>query len=159
MGIFGTSASLFSDFSLILEVIIIFVFILGFLYGRKHLSNRHYKLMTLGFLINLFFVVFFMIGSRTIGSHTTFTGPENIRKTLYLPVVIIHGISSTLAFILAGYAVFYGYKHSTMKKKRVFTDKTGYRNHKRIGYATLVFWGLSFLTGVLVYLMLYSLYV
>ncbi|MEE8358353.1 MAG: DUF420 domain-containing protein [Candidatus Hydrothermarchaeales archaeon] len=159
MGVFGTAASFFSDFSLILQVVILAVFIIGFSYALKHLSNRHAKLMTLGFLINLFFVVFFMIGSRTLGVRSGFMGPANIRKTVYLPVVIVHGISSTLAFVLAGYAVYYGYKHTLLKKKRVFRSKPERGMHKKIGYATLVFWSVSFITGVAVYLMLYVLYV
>ncbi|MFQ5888268.1 MAG: DUF420 domain-containing protein, partial [Candidatus Hydrothermarchaeales archaeon] len=155
MGLFGTYASLFSDFSLILEVVILSVFIIGFTYARKHLSNQHYKLMTIGFLINLFFVIFFMIGSRTIGGSSEFMGSEGIRRTVYLPVVIIHGTTSTLAFILAGYAIYYGYKHTTMKRKRVFRSRNDHRMHKKIGYTTLGVWSIAFLTGVLVYLMLY----
>ncbi|MFQ5974849.1 MAG: DUF420 domain-containing protein [Candidatus Hydrothermarchaeales archaeon] len=159
MGLFGTAASIFSDFSLILEVIILSLFIIGFAYARKHLSNRHYKLMTVGFLINLFFVIFFMIGRKTIAGSPEFAGPASIRKTVYLPVVIVHGITSTLAFILAGYAVYYGYKHTIMKRKRVFTNRNDHRMHKKIGYTTLVVWSIAFITGILVYLMLYVLYI
>ena len=159
MSIFGTSASFFSDFSLMLEVIILGVFFIGFFYARRHLSNNHYKVMTFGFLINLFFVLFFMIGKKILGSSPGFLGSESVRKTVYLPTAMIHGILSVLALILAGYTVFYGYRHTKMKKKRVFNKRDKYSMHKKIGYTTLAVWFVAFVTGVLMYLMLYVIYV
>ncbi|MFQ6136826.1 MAG: DUF420 domain-containing protein [Candidatus Hydrothermarchaeales archaeon] len=154
MGFYGTAASAFSDLSLTLEVIVIAVFIIGVTYARRHISNRHYKLMTLGFIFNVLFVSIYMIGSRVIKVSSR-PSAVAVPRSIYLPTVIVHGLTSTIGFILAGYAVYFGYKHTSMKKKRVFKSKGEYRTHKKIGYTTLIVWIVAFLTGVAVYLMLY----
>ncbi|NIM45693.1 MAG: DUF420 domain-containing protein, partial [Nitrososphaeria archaeon] len=116
MGIFGTSASNFADLSLVLEALILGSFIVGIRYARRHLSNHHYKIMTGGFFLNLIFVGAYMIRSLLGEGSSTFPGPADVRDFVYLPTVIVHGISSILAFILAGFTLYYGYTHTVQKK-------------------------------------------
>jgi uncharacterized membrane protein YozB (DUF420 family) len=56
MGLFGTSAGLFADISLVLEAIILGSFLVGWRYARGKLTNEHYKIMTGAFTLNLVFV-------------------------------------------------------------------------------------------------------
>ncbi len=157
MGIFGTSASTLSDLGLVLEIVILVVFIIGVLHSRRHLANRHYKIMTTGFSLNLVFVLIYM-GKGIIEGGTKFQGPEEVYSSIYLPIVIIHGIGSVLAFLIAGYTLYYGYKHTIQKKKRTFVSKEYHQTHRKLGYITITTWSIAFITGTIVYLFLYALY-
>lgn len=158
MGLFGTSASLFSDIGLVLETVILASFLIGARYARRHLSNQHYKIMTAGFVLNVVFVGSYMIRSLLKETSARFSGPETIKTLVYLPTVIVHGIASLMAFALAGYTVYYGYSHTVQKKRRVFTDPGFRTRHRLLGILTLSTWALSFVTGALVYLLLYVFY-
>lgn len=159
MGIFGTKATLFSDLSLIIEIIIVSIFIYGATFARKKLSDRHHKLMLTGFSLNLLFVLSYMIYSGLFKSGAAkFAGSEEVRKFVYLPMVITHGTASTIAFILAGYAAYYGIKHSMIKKRRIFPSKDEREKHAKIGRATIYTWAIALITGVLVYILLYVVY-
>ncbi len=157
MGIFGTSASTFSDVGLILEVVILLVFIVGVLNSRRHLANRHYKIMTTGFTLNFIFVITYMAKGMLEGG-TKFQGPNDVYRSVYLPIVIVHGIGSVLAFVVAGYTLYYGYTHTVQKAQRAFTGRDYYKTHRKLGYSTLAFWSIAFITGTVVYLLLYVLY-
>ncbi len=157
MGIYGTAASNLSDFALTLEVAILLIFIFGVLHSRRHLANRHYKIMTAGFTLNLLFVATAMAKSIFEGS-TKFPGPQDVSRSVYLPVVIVHGISSLLAFAIAAYTVYYGYTHTVQKAKRAFVGRDYYLTHRKLGYTTLAVWSTAFATGVAVYFLLYVLY-
>ncbi|RMF89187.1 MAG: DUF420 domain-containing protein [Methanobacteriota archaeon] len=158
MGMFGTSAGVFADVGLLLEAVILGSFLVGARYARRHLSNEHYRVMTAGFALNVVFVASYMIRSILRESSARFSGPENIRTFVYLPTVIVHGIASLAAFALAGYTLYYGYSHTVQKKRRVFTEKARRTRHRILGLATLSTWTLAFVTGVIVYLLLYVLY-
>jgi putative membrane protein len=158
MSLLGTGASLFADISLLLEAVILAAFIVGWRYAKRKRTNEHYKIMTTAFILNLLFVGSYMIRSLLKSGSTHFSGPENIKAFIYLPTVIVHGIASVLAFILAGYTVYYGYSHTTQKKKRVFTQPQNRSKHRILGILTISTWTLSFVTGTLVYLLLYVLY-
>ncbi len=158
MGLFGTAAGTFSDLSLTLEVFILFIFFAGVLHSRRHLANKHYKLMTAGFTFNLLFVASYMAKSILEGG-TKFPGPEEVYTSVYLPVVIVHGFASIIAFALAGYTVYFGYTRTVQKRKRAFKGRESYLTHRKLGYATLAAWSTALATGVAVYLLLYVLYV
>jgi uncharacterized membrane protein YozB (DUF420 family) len=157
MGILGTAAGTLSDIGLLLEVVILFIFFIGVLHSRRHLANRHYKIMTAGFTLNLLFVATYMAKNILEGG-TKFPGPIEIYRSLYLPVVIVHGIASVLAFLVAAYTVYYGYTHTIQKAERVFVKRNYRSTHRRLGYATLTIWSIAFVTGIVVYLLLYVLY-
>jgi uncharacterized membrane protein YozB (DUF420 family) len=63
MGLFGTSAGLFADISLVLEAIILGSFLIGWRYAKNNLTNEHYRIMTGAFALNLVFVGGYMIRS------------------------------------------------------------------------------------------------
>lgn len=158
MGIYSTAASMFSDISLTLEAVIMAIFIVGILHSRRHLADRHYKLMTIGFSGNLLFVLSYMAKSILEGG-TKFPGPPEVYRSLYLPIVMVHGFASIVAFLLAGYTVYFGYTQTIQKRKRVFKERKSYLRHRKLGYGTLAAWSISFITGIAVYLFLYVLYV
>jgi uncharacterized membrane protein YozB (DUF420 family) len=158
MGLFGTSAGLFADISLVLEAIILGSFLVGWRYARGKLTNEHYKIMTGAFTLNLVFVGGYMIRTLITEGSPSFLGPITIKDFVYLPTVIVHGISSLLAFALAGYTVYYGYSHTVQKKRRVYTKSKNRAIHRILGILTISTWTLAFVTGGVVYLLLYVLY-
>jgi putative membrane protein len=158
MALFGTSAPIFADASLLLEALILGSFFVGWIYAKRKLTNTHYKIMTTAFGFNLFFVGSYMVKSLLKEGSTEFLGPENIKDFVYLPTVIVHGIASLLAFVLAGYTVYYGYTRSVQKKRRVFPEAKKRNIHRILGILTISTWSLAFLTGAFVYLFLYVLY-
>lgn len=157
MGIFGTAASTLSDLGLVLEVVILLIFMVGVLHSRRHLANRHYKIMTAGYTLNLLFVATYM-GKNILEGGTKFQGPDEVYRSIYLPVVIVHGVASVLAFLVAGYTVYYGYTHTVQKAKRTFVGRKYHSTHRKLGYTTLAIWSIAFATGIVVYLLLYVLY-
>jgi len=159
MGFLGTRASDFSDFSLLLEVLIVLVFIFGARYARRALSNTHHSIMLWGFLANAAFVGSYMIYTSLIKTGATkFLGPAAVKTFVYLPLVIIHGLGSIIAFVLAGYTVYYGIKHSIIKERRVFKSKEERARHKKLGIATIFSWSAALVSGIIVYLLLYVIY-
>ncbi len=158
MGVFGTSASLFADISLLIEAAILASFIVGWRYAIRKQTNDHYRIMTGAFLLNVAFVGGYMIRSLLSEGSTGFSGPGFIKDFVYLPTVIVHGIASLAAFALAGLTVYYGYSRSVQKKRRVFSKPMQRTTHRLMGLLTISTWTLSFLTGVLVYILLYVLY-
>lgn len=159
MGFLGTSASNFSDVSLLLEVLIVLVFIFGAKYARRALSNQHHSIMLWGFLANAAFVGSYMIYSSLIKTGgAKFLGPQTVKSFVYLPLVIVHGFGSIIAFVLAGYTVYYGIKHSIIKERRVFGSKEERARHKKLGTATIYSWSAALVSGIAVYLLLYVIY-
>ena len=158
MGFYGTSAGVFSDLSLSFEVVVTILFLSGVWYGRRHLSLLHFKLMTLGFLFDFAFMVSYMV-KKTLEGSTRFMGPEDVYATVYLPVVVFHSLISVAVLILAGYMVWFGYRYSNvLKERRAFESGERYKRHRKLGYATVAAWMLSFMSGVSVYALLYVMY-
>lgn len=157
MGLFGTSASLFADISLLLEAVILAGFFIGWSYGKKKRSKEHQSLMTGAFALNVAFVGAYMIRSLLGEGGAAFQGPDFVKDFIYLPTVIVHGIASLLAFLLAAITLFYGYTRSVMKKRRVFPSQSLQTRHKILGVLTISTWSLSFTTGIFVYALLYLL--
>lgn len=158
MGIFGTSASLFADVSLVFQAAILASFIVGW---RRAIAKRiaeHQKIMTIAFVLNVAFVGTYMIRSVLSEGSTGFSGPVFIKDFIYLPTVIVHGIASLLAFALAGLTLYYGYSRSVENKRRTFPKPMQRTTHRIMGLLTISTWALSFLTGVFVYILLYVLY-
>jgi putative membrane protein len=158
MGIFGTSASLFADLSLVLELLILGAFFVGYRYAMMKRSNEHYKIMTGAFSLNLVFVGTYMIKSLLSEGSTGFSGPETIKDLVYLPTVVVHGISSVLAFVLAGITLYYGYSHTVQKKHRVFPNKSDRFKHRILGLLTISTWAFAFITVFIFDLLLYGIY-
>jgi len=159
MGFLGTTAGNFSDLSLLLEVLIVLVFIFGARYARRALSNTHHSIMLWGFLANVAFVGSYMIYTSLIKTGSAkFMGPQAVKTFVYIPVAVIHGLGSTIAFILAGYTVYYGIKHTIIKERRVFSSKEERVKHKKLGTATIFSWSAALISGIIVYLLLYVIY-
>jgi|Deesub1362A_J573_1020465.scaffolds.fasta_scaffold00036_164 putative membrane protein len=157
MGFYGTHAGIFSDLSLTLEILITIAFLLGYRFARKRDISKHYKTMTTAFVLDVVFVLSYMVKSLIEG-RTGFGGPENLKILVYLPTVIFHSIISVIVLVMAGYMIYYGFKHTErFAGSRRMVD--GKSRHVRLGKATIIVWILSVISGILVYLLLYVFFV
>ncbi len=150
-GIFGTSASLSSDVSLILEIVTTLLFTIGYFIERR--KGRHCIIMAGAVTVNILFVLSYM-ATRLLREQVP-TPPAQF-AALYRAVVIPHGILSVLVLVLAVILALLGYR---WRKKTDDTTTLGSRKatHRILGIATLVLWYVSFLTGIIIYAVLYVL--
>lgn len=148
-GILGTQASLFSDISLIIEVLATLLFTIGYFYGKR--KRTHCIIMGSAVAANIIFVISYMI-SRILRAEIP-SPPEQF-ATLYRGVVIPHGILSVLVLIMGALQAVLAYK---WRKKANSVVVLGEKRpvHRKLGLATLILWYISLLTGLTVYIILY----
>jgi putative membrane protein len=150
-GILGTQASLFSDVSLIFQVLATLIFTVGYFYEKR--SEKHCIIMGSAVASNVIFVISYMV-SRLLRSEVPSPPPQF--ATLYQSVVIPHGILSVLVLILGVLQGFLAYKWRKKEKAAVVLGKKR-APHRKLGIVTLILWYISLLTGLTVYIILYVL--
>jgi|Deesub1362A_J573_1020465.scaffolds.fasta_scaffold00845_1 uncharacterized membrane protein YozB (DUF420 family) len=155
MGIYGTKASLYSDLSLTLEFLVTAMFLTGYYFARKRNFSLHPKFMGTAFVLDIAFLVSYMIKSLVEG-RTKFMGPLGVYKFVYLPTVVFHSIISIVVLLLAAFMVYNGIKNFDKKTMTMRTENV--LKHRKFGKITLTTWVLSFMSGIAVYLLLYILY-
>jgi len=152
MGFLGTYASNFSDFSLILEILVTIAFLSGYRFARRRIISKHYKTMITAFILDVSFMVSYMIKSLIEG-RTKFGGPENLKLYIYYPLVVFHSIISIVVLALAAYMIYHGFKNTRpINGRKMLTEKG---KHHKMGEITIIVWMLSFLSGIAIYFMLY----
>jgi uncharacterized membrane protein YozB (DUF420 family) len=104
-------------------------------------------------LTNIAFVISYMVG-RLLKEMPP--APSSQFASLYQSIVIPHGILSVLVIVLAICQAFLAYQWRKRKNEIVILGKRK-STHKILGLTTLVFWYLSFLSGVSIYAILYIL--
>lgn len=151
MGVLGTRASLYSDVSLILEIVTTLLFTIGYFYERRR--GKHCIVMGAAVTTNIFFVMSYMV-NRLLKEEVP--SPPVQFATLYRYVVIPHGILSVLALVFAVSQAFLAYKWRQKKGDIVALGKRR-TTHRNLGLITLTLWYFSFLSGVIIYTILYVL--
>ena len=150
-GIFGTRASLYSDIGLVLEIVTTLLFTIGYFYEKRR--GKHCIIMGSAVTTNIVFVISYMM-SRLIREEVP--APPSQFATLYRGVVIPHGVLSVVVLVLAVSQAFLAYR---WRKKKNDIVALGKRKsiHRRLGFITLILWYFSFLSGIIVYAILYVL--
>ncbi len=116
-------------------------------------TNTHHRLMMIATIVNVVFVLSYMAKSLIEGQ-TSFLGPQNIKVSLYLPVVIIHSIISILVLILSFSLIYTGLKWGTKEPQWSFRgEKTS--KHRKFGKYLFIMWYIALISGIIVYLLLY----
>jgi putative membrane protein len=156
MGLFGTSAGVVSDLSLIFEVVILAIITFAWLKIRSKDTNLHHKLTIIAVVLNILFVLSYMIKSY-VEDPPTFQGPDSMRVGVYLPVVIVHGLVSTIVLVLSLVLIYISIKWGTKEKKWKF-PKEKKPKHKKMGKIMFLMWYLAMITGIIVYILLYMAY-
>lgn len=150
-GFLGTRASAYSDIGLVLEILTTLFFTIGYFYEKR--KGKHCFVMGAAVMTNIVFVISYMV-SRLIKEQVP--SPPSQLIDIYRIVVIPHGLLSVLVLILAISQVFLAYRWRKKRNNLVSLEKRR-PTHRRIGLTTLILWYLSFLSGVIVYAILYIL--
>lgn len=150
-GIFGTQASLFSDVSFILEIAITLLFTIGYFYQRG--KEKHCAIMGGAVIVNIIFVISYML-SRLLSEGVP--PPPSQFATIYRGITIIHGVLSVLVLFSAISQAFLAYKWRIKKNDIIMLGRKR-STHRKLGLLTLVSWYISFLTGIIIYILLYIL--
>ena len=81
---------------------------------------------------------------------TSFTGPDVVAQFLYYPLLAVHIVLAVVAVPLVIYVLLLALTHSVRELPET--------NHPRVGRVAAVLWLVSFVLGVVVYLLLYVAY-
>jgi putative membrane protein len=163
MGFLGTAAGFVSDLILVIEIVITILVILGYVYARQKKVKMHHRIMLYASILNVIFIVAYMLKSIIEGS-TEFSGPDSVYRSIYLPVVITHGLVAVIVIVLLIVTVISGFM--TMKNKQnqsqsednVGESASRSKLHARSGLIYIPLWILTIVTGIIVYLYLYVIY-
>ena len=109
----------------------------------------HRRLMLLSTLLFATFLVLYLYKIVLAGT-TVFTGPEAVKQFLYLPLLGIHVMLAIVAVPLVVYVLLLAWTRSVAELPRT--------PHPRYGRLAAGFWLISFVLGILVYLLLYVVY-
>jgi putative membrane protein len=107
-------------------------------------------------VLNVLFVLSYMIKSY-LETPPTFQGPDSMRVGVYLPVVIVHGLVSTIVLVLSLVFIYVSIKWGTKEKKWKF-PKEKKTKHKKFGKLMFLMWYIAMITGIIVYILLYVVY-
>jgi putative membrane protein len=157
MGFLGTDAGHISDIILIVEILITILVVLGYIYARAKKGNLHHQLMLYASILNVTFIVAYMVKNLVEGT-TSFSGPESVRMTVYLPVVIIHGIVAIIVIILLIITIITGFKFRKKTDGDMKLDESGGKKHSISGKIYIPLWFITVITGIIVYCFLYVIY-
>ena len=105
--------------------------------------ERHRRLMIAAFTISILFLVSYLTYHAQVGS-VRFTGPGTVRY-IYFTILISHTILAASVPPLAGVTLYLGLKRRDDR-------------HRRIARWTYPIWLYVSVTGVIVYVLLYHLY-
>lgn len=127
------------------------LFTIGYFYEKR--GGKHCIIMGAAVTTNIIFVVSYMV-SRLLREEVPFPPPQF--ASLYQSVVIPHGILSVLVLVLAISQAFLAYQWRRKKNDIIALGKRR-STHRKLGLSTLVLWYISFLSGIIVYAILYVL--
>lgn len=108
-------------------------------------------------IVDLLFLVSYMVKSLIEGG-TEFRGPSAVKLTVYLPTVIFHSIISIVIIIFAVIMIITAYKWNKKVKGKWKLGAEKGAKHRKYGLYFLIVWYISFITGMIVYLLLYVIY-
>jgi putative membrane protein len=155
-GFVGTRATLLSDVSLVLETLIVVLIVVGYWYGRQHRKWSHHYVMLVTVIVDVGFLVVYM-GRRMLEPTVLFPEHTPFYFYVYLPIVMIHSIISSVAFVLGLILTIKGIRRKLQTEKpKTYALQKEYRpKHKRMGLWALWSYLLSGISGIAVYYMLY----
>ncbi len=157
-GFLGTKADFWWDVTLTSETVVVIVFVMGWLYARRHQGLKHQKTMLIATVLVTGWLAMY-VAQQIIAGLSGFDGPEGIKLFVYMPTIIFHSLVSTLAISLSGYQIYSGFKWSKMQgtTRRVLSG-AGAARHRKLGMVTLLSYLMSVVTAYMIYFMLFVIY-
>lgn len=135
-----------------------FVLIWGIWAAKQKKYNQHKRVMQLAIIVLAAFLVQYIVRSSLEHKITHYHGPDFWRLYVFYPILTIH---ITFAIITIGLIV----RHVLQARKNeqhteagaVYFPKEYRPNHHRLGTITYRLWLISYLGGIIVFIMLYVL--
>jgi len=115
----------------------------GYTLIRLDRRRAHRNVMVAAFCVSVLFLISYVVHHVRAGS-TTFTGPDHVRMA-YLAILISHIILAAAVPVLAAVTLLRAWRRQ-------------FDRHRRIARLTLPIWLYVSVTGVLIYIMLYVVY-
>ncbi len=145
--------------SFITIVIGFFTLLLGYYFARnKKNYRRHYQIMITAALVDLLFLIQYVIRYLTSGS-THFKGPADVELFIYIPILTVHIITAIIVIFLVAKQILDGLKHKQESPNQdVYFEKPYRAKHRGFGFWVFILWLLSYLGGITIFIMLYLLY-
>ena len=122
---------------------------LGWWWARQQAIQRHRIAMLASTLLFALFLALYLYRIALVGT-TDFPGPQTIYIFVYLPVLAVHMLLAIVCVPLVTYALVLSSVHPTSELNRT--------NHPRVGRIAAPLWLISFVLGIVVYLLLYVVY-
>jgi putative membrane protein len=121
----------------------------GVLFARRREFGRHRAMMLSSTVLFAVFLVLYLY-KVTLEGPTAFSGPDTIRRWVYLPVLAVHILLAIVCIPLLYYVLLL----ATTRPLSALTDTA----HARVGRVAATLWLISFVLGNVVYVLLYVLY-
>lgn len=131
--------------SLIIQIVVFFMLLLGYQSKRKQKFRKHGIVMAIALVLHLVTILVIMIPSFTLAVVPEFIIPD---PTMVISLVgLIHGVTGIIAVVLGGYLV---------AAWRFKTDASGCFKRKQTMRITITVWFLSLILGIVLYALFYG---
>ena len=149
-GIFGTRASLLSDLLLASLLLLIPLFLSGYIFARRKRGSTHRMIMVATYGVVAVFVLIYIIHNFVDGFPPGRGGALSSYNVIYLSTGLIHSLFATLALIMGGYQLYTGYSFTSGKRGWSMDAKKRQR-HQANGNRVLIYFSLTAATGIFFY--------
>lgn len=123
--------------------------LIGYRAVRNDDLKTHARAMLTAALLFFGFLGLYLLRLANEGL-TEFRGPDDIYGYVYLPVLVVHMVLAGVSVPLVIYNLYVG--------ARADTSEIPHTSHPRVGRVAAPLWGVSFILGAVVYLLLHQLY-
>lgn len=122
---------------------------------NKNFKN-HRKLMIFAAITLALFLVQYIYRLGVLREETKFEGDDNIRNFIYLPILVVHIITAVITITLIVKHGRKTLKNQQFTEQRVPYFPKEYRlEHRSSGKRVFLFWLISYLGGITVFILLY----
>lgn len=136
--------------NVLLSLLAIITITAGWRSINRNRIRTHQRLMTIALILFATFLVLYLYRLTMIGGATEFPGPDQVYRSVYLPVLIIHISLAVICIPLLYYVVILAVTTPI--------ETIGKTRHPTVGRVAMYLWLISFALGIVVYVILYWLY-
>jgi len=134
------------------------VLLIGYQQAKSRNFKNHKYLMLGATAINGAFLIQY-ITRFLMREETRFSGPTFVRDFIYLPILVVHITLAVVTIFLVLIHLKRTLSHEQQKESGEPFFQGEYRqDHRSFGLITFRLWAISFVGGIIVFLMLYVLY-
>ena len=154
-GFLGTRSTFLSDLLVIIVILLIPLFTMGFIMARRHRGSIHRPIMLALYIAVLAYVVVYVIHVLFEGLILEFRDPGSPVYYAYWIIGLIHSFFAVGALYLGWQTVQIGRKLSKNGPNGYYFDASDRPTHAARGRLALIFFAGAALTGIIVYYLLF----